>query len=164
MRHHGHFGAAVLGVISQLGQGAHGIDRHHRRAHAHDRIKGDDKLRAVLTHQQHTVTARHAQRLLQISGHGLDLLVQLAVGEDLLGKDQRGLVRVTQRRRLHIVVERDLRHTQVVRHALGPVGVVRRVRMVGGVHRRHGLKVRRGGGHGHRLREISSFMTSLVPP
>ena len=152
LRHHGHLGAAVVGAVADLGQGAHGVDRHHRCAHAHDRIKSDDELRAVLAHEQHAVTAHHTQALLQVRGHRLDLRVELTVGEHPLGVDQGGLVGVTQRGRLHKMVERDLRHTQVVRHALGPVGVV-------------GEQGLDGLGHAaHRLREISSFMTSLVPP
>jgi hypothetical protein len=92
----------------------------------------------------------HTQPLLQGTGQRIHPRPQPAIGQRLATEDDGGFVGVALRGHVQKVRQRDLRHPQAVRHSARPEAVVQ------GCRSSHGSA--------QRLREISSFMTSLVPP
>jgi hypothetical protein len=126
--------ATVLGVIAQLGVGAHGVHRHHGGTGALDAVAGHQKLRAVLAQQQHTVTRLNAQALLQKTGECLHALPQPGVAQRGAGKHHGGLVGVALCGGLHVVGQGHARHPHLGGNAFRPERVealLHRCRLLG---------------------------------
>ena len=122
----GQAGAAVVGVVAQLGGGGHRAHRHHHAACAVDGIAGNDELRAVLALQQHALARCQLQALLHKTGQRIHLGQQLGIAGAGARINDGGLVRVALGRGAQVVVQGDAGYAQITRDPFGPVKGQRR--------------------------------------
>lgn len=120
LRHQRDLCAAVAQIVVEFVGGAHRIGRYHHRAAAHDRMEGDDELRAVLAHQQHALARPHAAMAMQMAGQRLGLVAQLGVRQLAAAEDDRRLVGIALGLHRQVVAQRDARYANAMRQAARP--------------------------------------------
>ena len=118
---------AVSDIMLQLIREQHRVDRHDHRISAQNGVKRDDELRAVLHVEQDPLAALHAAHRLQMPGQGVDGIIELGIAENGIIKHERRLVRIPARIDRQVFIHARLWYGQMVRQALRPVRVMRRV-------------------------------------